>query len=201
MADDDQWPPEEDRTASDDYLIAFGQITLLYNFLENMMERLFQRCAPLESQYAQLLFHQLNNRERIDLLSAFIRTNEKDEKAKDALQACVLHYDICTDNRNILMHVISDGVSEVTGLARFTKRASQNPAREIEFHVPTTDLKLVAEQMAETIRFGFRVMAHINTRDTRPDALWSLGPFALPNIPPKPRKLIPYQPAKAPKGG
>src|ERR1700733_3809812 len=89
MADDDQWPPEEDRTASDDYLIAFGQITLLYNFLENMMERLFQRCAPLESQYAQLLFHQLNNRERIDLLSAFIRTNEKDEKAKDALQACV----------------------------------------------------------------------------------------------------------------
>ena len=47
MTEGDQWLPEEDRTAANEYLIAFGQITLLYNFLESMMERLFRQCAPL----------------------------------------------------------------------------------------------------------------------------------------------------------
>jgi hypothetical protein len=198
---DDQWPPDDDRVASDENLIAFGQITLLYNWLESVMERLFQRCAPLESRYAQLLFHQLNNRERTDLLSAFIQANEKDEKTKDALQTCVLHYDICTDNRNILMHVISDGFSEVTGTAKFTKRASKNPTRKIEFHVPISDLRLVADQMAQTIHFAFSLSTFMAFRYYPPNSRLPIQPPALPEIPPKPRKLTPYQPPEAQKGG
>ncbi len=196
----DQWPSEEDRAASDEYLIAFGQITLLYNFLQSLMEMLFQTCAPLEPEYAQLLFHQLNNRERIDLFSAFIRANEKDDKAEEALHACILHYDICTENRNILMHVMSDGFSEATGHARFRKRASQNPIREIEFHMPIADLRLVADQIAQTARFSFALTAFISFRNVPPASRILAASLPLPETPPKPRKLTPYQPPKAPKG-
>jgi hypothetical protein len=199
----DEWPPEEDRTASDDYLIAFGQVTLLYNFLESQMERLFERSAPLEPKYAELLFHRLNNREKADLFSAFVRANEKDEKAKDALLECILHFDICTDNRNILMHVISDGISEATGMARFTKRASQNPTRKIEFHVPIDDLRAVADQLAQTIRFAFSLSSFLYFRHSpqnKTEETLRIGPLPLPGIPPKPRKLTPHQRPAAPKG-
>jgi hypothetical protein len=198
---DDQWPTEEHRVASDDYLIGFGQITLLYNHLQDLMERIFRECAPLERDYAQSLFHRINNRERTDLLSAFVQANEKDENARNALKHYVLHFDICTENRNILMHVISDGLSEVTKVARFTKRASQNPARQIEFHVSIDDLRLVADQMAETLLFSFRLMGFFSTRNNDPNSQFVLGPLALPDIPPKPRRLIPHQPPETQKSG
>jgi hypothetical protein len=45
---DDKWPTDEDRTVPDEYLIAFGQVTLAYNLLEGMIEQIFDRCAPLD---------------------------------------------------------------------------------------------------------------------------------------------------------
>jgi hypothetical protein len=192
---EDQWPSDNDRIASDEYLIAFGQVTLLYNLLRDTMERLFADCAPLEKEYANRIFHQLNNRDMIDLFSAFVRANEKDDRVKDVLQECILHYDICTENRNILMHVISDGISEATGIERFTKRASKNPARDVEFHVPLADLMLVADQIGQTVSFSWSIGGFLHYRGASP-AIKEIVvlPPPLPGKPPKPRKLTPYQP-------
>jgi hypothetical protein len=188
--------------ASDDYLIAFGQITLLYNFLQDVMERLFEGFAPLEEQYAERIFHQLNNRDRVDLFSAFVRANEKDEQVKDALQECLLHYDICTENRNILMHTVSGGISEATGIERFRKRASKNPAKSIEYHVPLADLRLVADQIGQTVGFCWSINGFLRYRAASPalKGIFAQAP-SLPGKPPKPRKLIPYQPPEARQGG
>lgn len=152
MTDSEQWPSDENRTVGSDYLVAFGQVTLAYNLLESMMGRIFTHCAPLETEYADKLFHLLNNRERIELLSAFVSKNEQDLQARAAILHCVLCYDICTENRNILMHVILLDIDETT--AKWTKKASQDPTRIVEFHASLTDLRLVADQIVDTLRYA-----------------------------------------------
>jgi hypothetical protein len=198
--DDDEWPPIENRAvASNRYLVAFGQITLAYNVLESIMEQIFERCAPLDPKPAKTLFHSLNNRERIDLLASFVRKNEKDAAFRDAIEHCVKCYNICTDNRNILMHVIALDVNETT--AKWTKRASQKPDRIIEFHAPLGDLRLVADEIAETFRYAWSIHLLLWHRDyPEQDRLQLYRTLSLPNKPPKPRKLTPYQPEADRKG-
>lgn len=170
---DDQWPPDDDRAASDEFLIAFGQITLLYNLLQTMMERIFEASAPLESDYAKLLFHRLNNRERIDLFSAFIRKNERDEKARDVMLECILHYDVCTENRNILMHVIADGLSEATGSPRFTKRPHKIQAAKLNFTylLPISGLLQIRSRILRASPSGYSVLSAFATHLRRAGGL------------------------------
>jgi hypothetical protein len=40
---DGKRPTDEDRAVQDEYLIAFGQVTLAYNLLESMIEQLLLR--------------------------------------------------------------------------------------------------------------------------------------------------------------
>jgi len=99
-----EWPPEQYRLAPNDYLAALGQLTFVYNMLESMMRNIFIKYLPFAEDYARMLFHKLNNRDRIDLLSAFVKENEKDNDVSEAILYCINCFDICTENRNILMH-------------------------------------------------------------------------------------------------
>ena len=131
--ENERWPSEENRAGeSNDHLVAFGQITLAYNLLESMAERVFKRCAPLDSlNFAKGLFHKLTNRDRIDLLKAFVNKNESAPDVRDALLHFVLCYDICTENRNILMHVILLSVDETT--AKWTKKRQKTQIGQLNF--------------------------------------------------------------------
>jgi hypothetical protein len=190
---DDKWPTDEDRTVPDEYLIAFGQVTLAYNLLEGMIEQIFERCAPLDPEDSKKLFHSLNNRERTDLLSAFAKRNEKDEAICEAIQHCVLCYDICTANRNVLIHVVALDVSKTTAI--WTKRASHNSNRINEFQTPLTELRLVADQIAESFRYawGVHLIMWYRAQPAENDPLQFRRTLSLPDKPPKPRTLTPYQ--------
>ena len=102
-----QWPQEKFRLAPTDYLAALGQVTFVYNMLESMMGNIFELCAPLGREFARRLFHELNNRQRVDLLTAFVEENEKDQEGgPNSLLCCISCYNTCTENRNILLHSI-----------------------------------------------------------------------------------------------
>jgi hypothetical protein len=88
-SESDQWPPAQYRLAPNDYLAALGQVTFVYNILESMMRNIFKQCSPVSKDFAAALFHKLGNRDRIDLLSEFVRENEKEEAVRDAILHCV----------------------------------------------------------------------------------------------------------------
>jgi hypothetical protein len=186
------WPPLKNQIGSAPYVHAIGQITLAYNGLENLMASIFCITLPVEYKFAEKVFHSMHNRERTDLLSALLK-NQKDDELRDALQHVVLCYDICTDNRNIVMHSILEEITP--SLPKLRKRASQNPAKLLEFHVPLGMLRRVADQILETFNYGFFVWIGIQNQSA--GASLSLAP--LPQKPPKPHKLIPYQPPEADK--
>ncbi len=103
---ENEWPAPEHQLAPNDYLAALGQATFVYNMLESMMSNVFVCCAPLKAEDAKALFHKINNRDRVDLLSNFVAHNENNAQVKNIILHCIDYYDICTENRNILMHAI-----------------------------------------------------------------------------------------------
>lgn len=201
MAEDehiDGWPPEAHRLASIGHVHALGQITLLHNLLEDTIKEIFSFIVPTDQGYAKRLFHSLNNRERIDFLSAIIRENEKDEKVAEAVLTCLRFYDICTDNRNILMHGIYEDLDAATKTLTVHKTASQDPTRQIRFRLPLQELRLVAEHCGFTFVFAWKLFTFLYDRKL-PKGRAPFEQKALPEIPPQPRKLTPYQEQSAPR--
>jgi len=206
MADSpDEWPREEYQLAPAEYLAAFGQFSFVYNMLESVMRNIFIHCAPLPNDFALRLFHNLGNRDRIDLFTAFVSKNEEDNEVLQSLLACALHYDICTENRNILMH--STYFSPNIELTLLVKRASNDAGRNIHYDVPLTDLRLIADQTAETFKFARDLSSFLSAREfiahlppTDPITGYpNIGLNPLPEIPHKPRKLTTFQPEAARK--
>jgi hypothetical protein len=194
------WPSEEYTLAPNDYLAAFGQATLVYNMLESVMSHLFVRVAPLEEDYAFKLFHSLNNRERVDLLSGFVCKNEADQLVADALLHCILCYDLCTQNRNILMHSTYFDMSfhESEASSRLVKRANKDPMRELHFEVPLLELRSVADQITEVFIYVREIYGFIFRREHCARIVPNAPPLlssALPEKPSKPRVLTALNPS------
>ena len=190
MDENDPWPSEKYELAPNDYLAAFGQVTLVYNMLENMMGHIFEICAPLEDAFAKSLFHKLNNRDRVDLLSAFVRENEEEPETRDAILHCILCYEICTENRNMLMH---STYFDMRNVAKLVKRASKDPTRELHFDVPLVQLRRLADETADVFAYAVGLGAKLFRRTWRDS---NLPEVILPDKPPKPHKLTPDRPHK-----
>src|ERR1700722_11473201 len=103
-SDKQQWPPEQYRLAPNDYLAAFGQAALVYNFLEGMMSNVFEHYMPVGKAYARKLFSTMSNQDRMVLLIEVVKEAEKDDDTLEAILYCIDCFHICTDNRNILAH-------------------------------------------------------------------------------------------------
>ncbi len=199
MSDTDKfsgWPGGR-RFADDAHLHALGQMALAYNRLEWSFGILFSIHFPAAPAYSEDLFHSINNRRRIDLLRAVVTHNEKDEQVKELVLHALACFDICTDNRNILMHAMAS-TSSNTEILALEKRASNNSSRLINFEVPLTDLRRVADDCSAIVWFIVGLSRFAMDRDmrswgkaTRPE------PLPLPDKPPRPHKLTPSQPPKA----
>ena len=139
----DGWPAQTARVATVAQLHALGQISLLYNYLEDACGFIFGEYMPTDRTFSESLFHRLNNGERVDLLSAVISKSEKEQEVLDRALYFLLCYDICTQNRNILAHARKRDTD--ANIIELTKRASRNASREIHFTLPLAELRLVAD--------------------------------------------------------
>jgi hypothetical protein len=214
------WPHRPNIYGTAAQVHAVGQITLAYNSLEASMGGIFQFVMSTEKTFSQRLFHKLNNRDRIDLLTAVVKAAGFHATAKDHLIHLIHGYEICTENRNILMH--STFQDTYQGVLHLSKRSSNNPSIENKFQIPLADLRAVADQVHQFNHFALDLMFWIGMRKAfparyrrtlttpRPDevkypnarkileAVPEIG--ALPDKPPKPRTLTPHPLPAGPKG-
>ena len=70
-------------------------------------------CLPVPFSAAGLCgvsvgFHRSNNRDRVDLLTAVVNKNEPDDGIRERVLWALQCFDICTANRNVLMHARSE---------------------------------------------------------------------------------------------
>jgi len=79
------WPSQNNRLGDIAHVHAIGQFSLMYNMLEKMFGYVFQCSFPADGAYSETLFHQLNNRERADMLNAIMRFGEPNPEVRGLL--------------------------------------------------------------------------------------------------------------------
>lgn len=212
------WPRRPNIYGNVAQVHAIGQITLAYNNLESYLDLIFQFCMPTDKDFSERLFHKLNNKDRIDLLVAVIRSSHFHPQAKDRLNHLLQCYGICTENRNILLHATSE--EAYAGVFHLSKRSANDPAVTNRFKIPLADLRLVAEQIHEISEYVIQLLFWLTvrkglpgsyrgslliqplekiTRSTLRRVLQAVPEIAtLPEKPPKPRRLVPSAPPLVP---
>lgn len=133
---------------------------------------------------------------RLSYITAFVRKNETDPLVADALQHRILCYNICTDNRNILMHSTYFAINEST--TRLVKRASNDPKRELHFDVPLRELRIIADQIADVCVYAREIYGFIFRREHRARIAPDAEPLQSSALPEKPPKAI-FSTARSPK--
>lgn len=146
----DDWPSDPNKISDASHVHAIGQFALMYNALEEMFGFVWQCCFPANGDYSASLFHGLNNRQRVDMLTAISRFGEKDKAAQELMLYAIRCFDICTDNRNTMLHAIKER-SSTTDTLRLSKRARNNPERTTYYELPLTTLRRVADDTAATL--------------------------------------------------
>lgn len=185
------WPSEKYRITDAAHLHALGQFSVLYNTMEDAISWIFNYYFPANKDYAERLFHDLNNRVRIDMLKAIIEQVEKDTRIKDNMIYALWCFDICTENRNTLMHAMMGGTNET--IFQLAKRSRKNPLKFLYYKLPIDELRSIADACAETYMFIFQLTSWVQEEE------WEDGPGPFPDKPTLPRRLNSSQPEQAGK--
>lgn len=183
----DEWPSRNNKIADAAHVHAIGQFSLAYNNLEELFGYVFQCTFPAGGDYSEILFHSLNNRERVDMLEALFRFHDSNNKELfERVLYALRCFDICTANRNVVMHAVTDHEAGSTPeLLRLRKKAHNNPLRNTSYEVPLEMLRKVADDTMVVFDYWAKLFFWLSDRRDGK----KLPP--LPDKPPQPYRLNP----------
>jgi hypothetical protein len=120
-----------------DYAHAVGVFALRYNALEHAVFAIFCKYAPGNYEAQARLYAALHNKQRRDLISDLTRT-EDSIAASDAVAHAMECFNVCSENRNILLHAAP--VPHLHGSEKFVMfKASTNKPQNITLYEFTVE--------------------------------------------------------------
>jgi hypothetical protein len=175
---------------TDAQLHAMGQISLVYNEIEDWFSFLFEQLFPTEPDFAARLFHRSNNKDRVDVLKAIVSKSEPDHDIRDRALWALECFDICTTNRNVLAHARSE-YEHRSSTMRLVKKSRADHNRTNYYPLKLKQLRDIADEMGAVLDFMVHLHEHIHDLRPPPNAILGPMPEPLPDKPPKPRRLDP----------
>jgi hypothetical protein len=147
---------------------ALGVAAANYNSLEYMFQVLFEYYTGFEYAAAsqQLFSHLGTNQKRVDIQSRLITYKErKSPDVANGVQYFLDGFDICAENRNLLMHGRIFEGSTRTDLV-LQKYARKDPTRLNYMHLTVGDIRRVADEFHNYEVYGARVYLWLAARPT-----------------------------------
>jgi hypothetical protein len=184
------WPPEGHKIESVAHVHAIGMIALSSAMMEEALTLLLSHLLGLSRQIAIPLVHKLTIRERSDLLRQLVNDEKtRHQDLTDHLIYAIECFEICNENRNILVHAIYERLDGLTATMTVTKRSKNNPLNEFRMELSLPTLRRAAEEVGNTVNFMLDlwfVLTHrpSNTLIRRPAAPHRLTPSQPPATPP-----------------
>jgi hypothetical protein len=151
-----RWPHDAHKLAPVAHVHAFGMIALWAAMIHFL---------PIKKDIAISLIHKLAIREKSDLLRQLVTTNDSEHVGIiDMLVFAINCFEICNENRNILVHALYGSTDRATSIISLKKRARNNPLNELklEFSLPT--LRQCAEEISNTVNFMLDILVSITRR-------------------------------------
>jgi hypothetical protein len=148
------WPPEGHKIESVAHVHAIGMIAMSSAMMEEALTLLLSQLLNLNRQIAIPLIHKLVIRERLDLFRQLVHDDKMGRPdLADHLIYALDCFEICNENRNILVHAIYERLDRVTATMTLTKRSRQNPLNEFKIELPLPVLRQTAEEVGNTVNF------------------------------------------------
>jgi hypothetical protein len=176
------------------HLHALGVIAANYNHLEFALFALFYLFLDLGPATAQHLFAYLTNDKRIDILSKAVEAREKDLEVTDRILHFIQGFKICTENRNLLLHSMTEGANwnvlglayEIKAIMTFRKSARGNPTKVNYLHLRLEDIRKAADQTYDFDVFGLNIYLYVDARRSGGILTDQQGRTSRPTLPEKP---------------
>lgn len=185
------------------HMHALGVVAANYNSLENTLSLLMYHYSGKLGSMPQLLFSLLNNNHnRLTMLRCYIDENEFDPAVKEYLTYFAAAYDICAENRNFLMHGMTQSPSDSQNLL-LSKFARRDPTRLNYLELTADDIREVADDMFNFDVFGLGIFLWLRARPYGGEFKMSDGSIEKPEWPVQPAmasrlKLLDSKPSAAP---
>jgi hypothetical protein len=159
----DIWPPYLPGPRDD--IMAVGVISLTYNQLENMFRALFSVVTDMNEYQVAAIFDRLAQNSRLDAFKQILGKTTLPEILNDRLLHFCNGYDICTSNRNSIMHSHSGGV--YTSITRNTRgillSKYSRSGNKIVRPASLEDLRRVVDECHEFSLYGMIVTTNVRT--------------------------------------
>ena len=169
-----------------DHIHALGVVAANYNSLEKVFELMFEVCSDLHQAASNKMFASLNNnRNRIDSLKSILETGNP--LGREVGLHFLRGFDICADNRNLLMHGTPYRADEKRDKLVLQKVARNNPQRTNYLNLKVNDIRKVADEIDRFDDFGVDCIAFISAQRTGGVVQFEDGTSIAPPLPPLPR--------------
>jgi hypothetical protein len=170
---------------------ALGVVATNYNHLEFMFLLLFREYMPGGSAPI-VTFSHLSNFNRREVFQALLDDQERDPVTRDRLDHFVSGFDICTENRNFLMHSLTQNAGRGDDVRKLhlelAKRAKSQPTRHNVVRLSVSDIRRIANEMDTLDEYGFSLVLWLMARKTGGTLklYGDHGPERIPALPDKP---------------
>jgi hypothetical protein len=170
------------------HLHALGVVALNYNSLEISFYNLFSNFIG-HNDFTANLFSSLRNNLRLEALRASVVGQEKDHAVIDAVGYFAGSFNICSLNRNILMHSVSGLVDNGDTQLKLLKSARNDPHKftHLRFDVPT--LRQAADEIWSLDYYAVDLYFYLQTRSGAMPADDEYARTTLPDKPAPPKNL------------
>jgi hypothetical protein len=169
---------------------ALGVVATNYNHLEFVFLLLF---AHYMRGYAAatVTFANLNNRYRKDVMQALLDDEERDPIIRDRLDHFLVGFDICAENRNFLMHSLTQNAGPSLGTTaklhlELGKRARSEPLRTNYARLSIENLRDIADEIDTYDNYGFNLLLWLMARPAGGRLTLPGSPERVPPLPDKP---------------
>jgi len=179
------WPEADNRIDSAAHVHAFGMIALSAAMMEEALTLLLAQLLRMDRTIAIPLIHKLSIRERSDLLRQLTMAHKTgDARLTDYLLYAMECFEICNENRNILIHALYEVVDRTTATMRVSKRSKNNPLNEFKLELPLPMLRQTADEIGNTVNMMLDIWFCLTRRPSN----------TLIRKPARPHRLTPSQP-------
>lgn len=177
-------PEPSHSSGSDDVLAALGLASSNFARLEGILCTIFTNVFDLNGTSGPIIFSRMGNEAVQDVLSRFLPSYNRSDRARDDLAYFIQCFARCLANRNELAHsVVSQRIDSSTRaiLYRNTKKG------HAIMSIPTlSELRMVADETNKIYEYG---KALNNAVVSETSQVFSLSPFSWPDRPALPHRL------------
>ena len=179
----EEWPEGITLPGSNEHLIALGAFALWYNEFE-MILYTFLRSHFTGENVAARMFASMHNRGRVDLIK-LLAAGDADAEMRDAIEHSMKCFEICAENRNLVLHALPTRRLEehVDGKLTVMKATASDPYRMYYYDFGLKELRAAAADVARSAQYAIDTVARLRFRNLGR----KLPPW--PEKPPLPRKL------------